>query len=57
LVSTPLTVDHKPELPDEKQRILATGGRVFAVQYEDGVRGPERVWLSDLNVPGLAMSR
>jgi len=57
LVSTPLTVDHKPELPDEKQRILATGGRVFAVQYEDGIRGPERVWLSDLNVPGLAMSR
>ena len=32
-------------------------GRVFAVEYEDGVKGPERVWLSNMNVPGLAMSR
>lgn len=57
LVSIPITIDHKPELPIEKERILSTGGRVFAVEYLDGVKGPERVWLSDMNVPGLAMSR
>lgn len=57
LISIPITIDHKPELPVEKERILATGGRVFAVEYLDGVKGPERVWLSDMNVPGLAMSR
>ena len=57
LMAIPITIDHKPELPVEKERILSTGGRVFAVEYLDGVKGPERVWLSDMNVPGLAMSR
>jgi len=41
----------------EKARILAANGRVFAVRYDDGVDGPARVWLKDLDVPGLAMSR
>jgi serine/threonine protein phosphatase PrpC len=26
-------------------------------QYEDGVSGPARVWLGDMDIPGLAMSR
>lgn len=52
-----LTIDHKPDLPVEKARIEATGGRVFAVEYEDGVDGPPRVWLGHMDVPGLAMSR
>ncbi len=43
--------------PDEKARILAAGGRVFAVEYDDGVDGPPRVWLGHMDVPGLAMSR
>jgi hypothetical protein len=41
----------------EKQRILSAGGRVFAVEYEDGQDGPQRVWLGHMDVPGLAMSR
>eukprot|EP00557_Chaetoceros_sp_GSL56_P012672 CAMPEP_0176479408 /NCGR_PEP_ID=MMETSP0200_2-20121128/1724_1 /TAXON_ID=947934 /ORGANISM="Chaetoceros sp., Strain GSL56" /LENGTH=146 /DNA_ID=CAMNT_0017875451 /DNA_START=1323 /DNA_END=1764 /DNA_ORIENTATION=- len=41
----------------EKERIIATGGRVFAVEYEDGIDGPPRVWLGHMDVPGLAMSR
>jgi len=52
-----LTQDHKPELPAEKARIEAKGGRVFAVEYDDGVDGPARVWLGHMDVPGLAMSR
>jgi serine/threonine protein phosphatase PrpC len=52
-----LTMDHKPDLPAEKARIEAKGGRVFAVEYDDGVDGPARVWLGHMDVPGLAMSR
>jgi len=52
-----LTTDHKPDLPAEKARIEAKGGRVFAVEYEDGIDGPPRLWLGHMDVPGLAMSR
>ncbi|OQR97265.1 protein phosphatase 2C [Achlya hypogyna] len=45
-----LSVDHKPDVPSELARILATNGRVF----EWGV---PRVWLKDVDMPGLAMSR
>ena len=30
---------------------------MFAVEYDDGVDGPMRVWLGNQDVPGLAMSR
>ncbi len=52
-----ITSDHKPDIPAEKARIEAKGGRVFAVEYDDGVDGPPRVWLGHMDVPGLAMSR
>lgn len=52
-----ITFDHKPDSPDEKERILAAGGRVFAVEYDDGIDGPPRVWLGHMDIPGLAMSR
>jgi len=52
-----ITFDHKPDSPKEKERILACGGRVFAVQYDDGIDGPPRVWLGHMDVPGLAMAR
>ena len=57
LVAREISIDHKPDSPEEKKRILAAGGRVFAVQYEDGVDGPARVWLSNMDIPGLAMAR
>jgi len=57
IVAKNLTDDHKPDLPAEKARIEAKGGRVFAVEYDDGVDGPPRVWLAHMDVPGLAMSR
>ncbi|RMX70238.1 hypothetical protein DD238_001065 [Peronospora effusa] len=57
LESQELSIDHKPDRPDEKARILASGGRVFPVEYDDGIDGPSRVWLGHRDVPGLAMSR
>jgi len=57
LVAEEFTHDHKPDTPGEKERIIATGGRVFAVEYDDGIDGPPRVWLGHMDVPGLAMSR
>lgn len=56
-VAENLSIDHKPDLLEEYNRILAAGGRIFAIRYSDGVVGPPRVWLSHSNIPGLAMSR
>lgn len=49
--------DHKPDRPDEQARIEERGGRVFAIEYEDGIDGPPRVWLGNMDIPGLAMAR
>lgn len=57
LTAVPVSDDHKPDRPDEQRRIVSKGGRVFAVEYEDGVDGPPRVWLGHMDIPGLAMSR
>lgn len=57
ILAEEFTHDHKPDLPLEKKRILDAGGRVFAVEYDDGIDGPPRVWLGHMDVPGLAMSR
>ncbi|EAS03218.2 protein phosphatase 2c (macronuclear) [Tetrahymena thermophila SB210] len=53
-----LSRDHKPELPDEKERILQQNGRIDSYRDEYGNQlGPMRVWLKNENIPGLAMSR
>lgn len=54
-----LSRDHKPDCPDEHARIMASGGRVRPlINQQAGVEmGPARVWLKELEVPGLAMSR
>jgi serine/threonine protein phosphatase PrpC len=54
-----LSRDHKPDTPEEHQRIIARGGRVRPlINQQAGVEmGPARVWLKELEVPGLAMSR
>ncbi|XP_006366012.1 probable protein phosphatase 2C 1 [Solanum tuberosum] len=54
MVAVQLTVDLKPDLPKEAERIKQCKGRVFALQDEPEV---QRVWLPFDNAPGLAMAR
>ncbi|KAG6516191.1 hypothetical protein ZIOFF_026640 [Zingiber officinale] len=54
IVAVQLTVDLKPNLPNEAERIRLCRGRVFALKDEPDVA---RVWLPNNNVPGLAMAR
>ena len=53
-----LSFDHKPDHPLEKERIINNRGRIEPYVDENGQHfGPQRVWLKNGNVPGLAMSR
>lgn len=54
LIAIQLTVDLKPDLPREAERIRRCKGRVFALQDEPEVH---RVWLPYDDAPGLAMAR
>ncbi|OEL25410.1 putative protein phosphatase 2C 14 [Dichanthelium oligosanthes] len=54
LVAIQLTVDLKPNIPSEAQRIRQLRGRIFALPEEPEVA---RVWLPKYNSPGLAMAR
>ncbi|XP_048540592.1 probable protein phosphatase 2C 66 [Triticum urartu] len=54
LTAVQLTVDLKPNLPKEAERIQQCRGRVFALQDEPEV---SRVWLPNNDSPGLAMAR
>lgn len=58
LTALALSRDQKPEDPDEKARIIQCGGRVEPLPGPPGEDcGPPRVWLAEVDVPGLAMSR
>ena len=54
-----LSIDHKPNLKKELERIKKCGGFVERCIYEDGkADGPFRVWNSpNLESPGLAIAR
>ncbi|MCO5566350.1 hypothetical protein L7F22_020027 [Adiantum nelumboides] len=54
MMALQLTIDLKPNLPKEAERIRRFRGRVFALRNEPTVK---RVWLPNVNTPGLAMAR
>ncbi|RLM98077.1 putative protein phosphatase 2C 48 [Panicum miliaceum] len=54
LAAVQLTVDFKPNLPQEKERIQRCNGQVYCLADEPGVY---RVWQPSRDSPGLAMSR
>ncbi len=57
LVPVQLSRDQKPDLPEEKERIIRCGGQVNKLGDDDDDIGPFRVWVKGENYPGLAMSR
>ena len=52
-----LSRDHKPTEKDEAQRIIENDGRIQPFIEEGEFVGPERVWIKEEEVPGLAMTR
>ena len=58
LQAVALSIDYKPELPEESKRIMMSGGVIEKIrdEYGQGV-GPFRVWAGEEDYPGLAMSR
>ena len=52
-----LSRDHKPTEKDEAQRIIENDGRIQPFIEDGEFVGPERVWIKEEEVPGLAMTR
>lgn len=53
----PLSVDQKPNDPEELKRIVSNGGEVKQYEEDGEVSGPYRVWKKGQEYPGIAMSR
>ena len=53
-----LSIDYKPNLLEERNRILKAGGEIEQMKdfFGKGI-GPYRVWMKGRDYPGLAMSR
>jgi len=54
VIPVQVTVDLKPSVPKEAERVRRYKGRIFSLEEEPGVF---RVWLPDEDSPGLAMTR
>ena len=58
LKAIPLSIDFKPDMPEERNRILMSGGVVEQATNCLGVKmGPFRIFAPGEDYPGLAMSR
>jgi serine/threonine protein phosphatase PrpC len=53
IVARDLTIDHRPNLPSEMQRILSCGGEVRQLSETT----PYRIFMPGQDYPGLSMSR
>ena len=54
---TPLSVDQKPNDPEESKRIIENGGEIAQFEEDGEKSGPFRVWKKGEVYPGIAMSR
>mmetsp|Transcript_19858 Transcript_19858/g.43442 ORF Transcript_19858/g.43442 Transcript_19858/m.43442 type:complete len:326 (-) Transcript_19858:294-1271(-) len=58
LRSEAMSIDHRPSRPSEKERLIEAGGRVEPRRaYNGNFIGEERLWLKDIQTPGLMVSR
>lgn len=54
----PLTIDHRPRRPSERERVEAAGARVQPKRLPSGrLVGEPRMWLQEAASPGLLLSR
>lgn len=58
IVPSLVTKDHKPDVEEEKDRILKAGGMIGPyLDADKQPNGPNRVWNKAMTEPGLATSR
>ena len=58
-IAVNLSTDHKPNIKEERKRILINGGRIKPF-YDDKTKkfiGTDRIWIREDDLPGLAMTR
>ena len=53
----PLSIDQKPNDPEESKRIVENGGEISQFEEDGEKSGPFRVWKKGEVYPGIAMSR
>ena len=56
-VVVPLSIDQKPNDPEESKRIVQNGGEISQYEEDGEKSGPYRVWKKGEVYPGIAMSR
>ncbi|KAK9833031.1 hypothetical protein WJX74_004751 [Apatococcus lobatus] len=57
VTAIPLSSDHSCDVPSEAARIRERKGRVASYMFDGVPVGPLRIWLADVNIPGLSMTR
>ena len=56
-IIVPLSIDQKPNDPEESKRIIQNGGEISQYEEDGEKSGPYRVWKKGEVYPGIAMSR
>ena len=56
-IAVPLSIEQKPEDPEESKRIVQNGGEISQYEEDGEKSGPYRIWKKGEVYPGIAMSR